>query len=204
MQFPINLNLTDRPVLVVGGGRIAHRKVQQLLACHADVTVIAPHVIDELEQLNVRILRRAYAPGDLVGFRLVITATGQVVVDQHIFDEAEERGIWVNSADDPDRCTFTLPAVHRQGPVMVTVSTGGASPALSSWIRSHLATLIGPEFAELAAELAFRRTSVRKAGVSTEDIDWGPIIRILAHRKDIAFPERSHDVASQQHLESVR
>lgn len=132
MQFPINLNLAGRPVLVVGGGRIAHRKVQQLLACGADVTVLAPHVIEELAQLNVHVLRREYVDGDIAGFRLVITATGDVDVDQRIFDEAEERGIWVNSADDPERCTFTLPAVHRQGPVMVTVSTGGASPALSS------------------------------------------------------------------------
>ena len=187
MQFPINLNLTDRPVLVVGGGRIAHRKVQQLLACDADVTVLAPLVTEELERLNVRVLRREYATGDVEGFRLVITATGNVDVDQRIFDEAEERGIWVNSADDPERCTFTLPAVHRQGPVMVTVSTGGASPALSSWMRANLARLIGPEFAELAAELASRRTSIHAVGFSTEDVDWEPIIRVLAQRKGISF-----------------
>ena len=74
-------------------------------------------------------------------------------VDQQIFDECETAGIWVNSADDPERCTFTLPAVHRQGSVMVAVSTGGASPALSSWLRREIADLIGPEFADIAAEL---------------------------------------------------
>ncbi len=187
MQFPINLNLAGRPVLVVGGGRIAHRKVQQLLACGADVTVLAPHVIDDLERLNVDVQRREYVDGDVDGFRLVITATGDVDVDQRIFDEAEERGIWVNSADDPERCTFTLPAVHRQGPVMLTVSTGGASPALSSWMRANFARLIGPEFAELASELASRRASIHAVGFSTEDIDWEPIIRVLAQRKGISF-----------------
>jgi len=205
MQFPINLNLTGRPVLVVGGGRIAHRKVQQLLACGADVTVLAPHVIDELARLNVHVLRREYVDGDIAGFRLVITATGDVDVDQRIFDEAEERGIWVNSADDPERCTFTLPAVHRQGPVMVTVSTGGASPALSSWMRANLARRIGPEFAELAAELASRRASIHAVGFSTEDVDWEPIIRVLAQRKGISFDlTEDDDSTTQQQLESVR
>ena len=205
MQFPINLNLTGRPVLVVGGGRIAHRKVQQLLACGADVTVLAPHVIDELARLDVHVLRREYVDGDIAGFRLVITATGDVDVDQRIFDEAEERGIWVNSADDPERCTFTLPAVHRQGPVMVTVSTGGASPALSSWMRANLARRIGPEFAELAAELASRRASIHAVGFSTEDVDWEPIIRVLAQRKGISFDlAQDDDSATQLQLESVR
>ena len=205
MQFPINLNLTGRPVLVVGGGRIAHRKVQQLLACGANVTVLAPHVIEELAQLNVHVLRREYVDGDIAGFRLVITATGDVDVDQRIFDEAEERGIWVNSADDPERCTFTLPAVHRQGPVMVTVSTGGASPALSSWMRANLARRIGPEFAELAAELASRRASIHAVGFSTEDVDWEPIIRVLAQRKGISFDlAQDDDSATQLQLESVR
>ena len=125
MQFPINLNLTGRRVLLVGAGRIGLRKAQQLLVCGADLTVIAPDVVSEFDELGVTIVRRRYEAGDAAGFRLVITATGNIAVDQQIFDECESLGIWVNSADDPDRCTFTLPAVHRQGSVMVTVSTGG-------------------------------------------------------------------------------
>ena len=136
MQFPINLNLAGRKVLVVGAGRIAARKVQQLLPCGADVTVIAPLVSDEMRALPVTILERTYRRGDAADHRLVITATGNVEVDQAIYDECESLGIWVNSADDPARCSFTLPAVVRRGSLMVTSSTGGASPALSSWIRA--------------------------------------------------------------------
>ncbi|MEY3366412.1 MAG: hypothetical protein RIS71_1149, partial [Actinomycetota bacterium] len=138
MQFPINLNLVGRKVLVVGAGRIATRKAQQLVPCGADITVIAPHVVAEMRELPVTILEREYAAGDALGFRLVITATGNVEVDQAIYDECEAAGIWVNSADDPDRCSFTLPAVVRRGSLMVTSSTAGASPALSSWIRARL------------------------------------------------------------------
>lgn len=183
MQFPINLNLTGRRVLLVGGGRIALRKAEQLLACGADLTVLSPEVVDDFLDMGVTLVQRCYEAGDVASFRLVVTATGNIEVDQQIFNECESLGIWVNSADDPDRCTFTLPAVHRQGSVMVTVSTGGASPALSSFLRARIAELIGPEFADIAAELAAQRADVHARGASTEDIDWRPIIErvLVAH-----------------------
>lgn len=176
MQFPVNLNLVGRPVLVVGGGRIAHRKVQQLLAAGGNVTVIAPDVIDELAGLPVTIERRRYEPGDAGAFRLVITATGDTAVDQLIYDECEEVGVWVNSADDPDRCAFTLPATLRRGSLMITVSTGGASPALASWMRSHLEMAITEEYADVVSRLALERARIHANGESTEDVDWQPII----------------------------
>lgn len=180
MQFPVNLNLVGRPVLVVGGGRIALRKVQQLLAAGGDVTVLAPQILPEFDDMPVRLVRREYDSGDARSFRLVITATGNVAVDQQIFDECEEAGIWVNSADDPQRCSFTLPASFRRGSLMVTVSTGGASPALASWLRARLEHEIGPEFADITARLAMERAKVHADGRSTEDIDWAPIIeRVL-------------------------
>jgi len=166
MQFPVNLNLVGRPVLVVGGGRIALRKVQQLLAAGGDVTVIAPHIVDDFASLPVTCVQREYASGDAAKFRLVITATGNTEVDQFIYDECEEAGVWVNSADDPDRCAFTLPATLRRGSLMVTVSTGG----------SHLELAIVPEFADVVSRLAIERARIHGEGLSTEDIDWQPII----------------------------
>lgn len=188
MQFPVNLNLIGRPVLVVGGGRIAYRKVQQLLAAGGEVTVLAPEILSDFDDLPVVQLKRAYEPGDAASFRLVITATGNTPVDQQIFDECEERGIWVNSADDPQRCSFTLPAAFRRGPVMVAVSTGGASPALASFLRSELETLIGPEFAEIAARLAAQRTRFHADGISTEDVDWKPILKDAFTEMDVECP----------------
>ena len=188
MQFPVNLNLIGRPVLVVGGGRIAYRKVQQLLMAGGEVTVIAPQILDDFNDVPVVQIHREYATGDAANFRLVITATGNTTVDQAIFDECEERGIWVNSADDPARCSFTLPAAFRRGPVMVTVSTGGASPALASFLRSQLEDLIGPEFAEVAARLATERAQFDTQGISTEDVDWKPIIKDALTEMDIECP----------------
>ena len=176
MQFPVNLNLHGRPVLVVGGGRIALRKVEQLLMADADVTVLSPMFVDEFHSLPVTLVQREYASGDIDAFRLVITATGNMPVNQQIFDECEAQGIWINSADDPDRCAFTLPAALRRGDLMVTVSTGGASPALASWLRSHLELSIVPEFEEVVSRLAIERARIHTQGESTENVQWQPII----------------------------
>jgi len=176
MQFPVNLNLHGRPVLVVGGGRIALRKVEQLLMADAEVTVLSPMFVEEFTSLPVTLVERVYAAGDVDAFRLVITATGNTPVDQQIFDECEAKGIWINSADDPDRCAFTLPAALRRGDLMVTVSTGGASPALASWLRSHLELSIVPEFEEVVSRLAIERARIHAEGESTENVQWQPII----------------------------
>ena len=176
MQFPVNLNLHGRPVLVVGGGRIAYRKVEQLLMADAEVTVLSPMFVDEFHSLPVTLVQREYASGDIDAFRLVITATGNTPVNQQIYDECEAKGIWINSADDPDRCAFTLPAALRRGDLMVTVSTGGASPALASWLRSHLELSIVPEFEEVVSRLAIERARIHAQGESTENVQWQPII----------------------------
>ena len=176
MQFPVNLNLHGRPVLVVGGGRIALRKVEQLLMADAEVTVLSPIFVEEFTSLPVTLVERVYESGDVDAFRLVITATGNTPVDQQIFDECEAKGIWINSADDPDRCAFTLPAALRRGDLMVTVSTGGASPALASWLRSHLELSIVPEFEEVVSRLAIERARIHADGESTENVQWQPII----------------------------
>jgi len=176
MQFPVNLNLHGRPVLVVGGGRIAFRKVEQLLMADAEVTVLSPMFVDEFHSLPVTLVQREYASGDIDAFRLVITATGNTPVNQQIFDECEAKGIWINSADDPDRCAFTLPAALRRGDLMVTVSTGGASPALASWLRSHLELSIVPEFEQVVSRLAIERARIHAEGESTENVQWQPII----------------------------
>lgn len=188
MQFPVNLNLNGRRCLVVGAGRIALRKVDQLLTCGAEVTVIAPVVHPDLRTRRITVIERAYRAHDVDGYRLVITATGDTGVDQQIFDEAEANGIWVNSADDPDRCTFTLPAVVRRGSLLLTASTGGASPALSSWIRRQLENTFGDEWAEVVADLAAERVRIHALGRSTEDLDWQPLITEVLERRGLADP----------------
>ena len=192
-QFPINLNLEGRSSLVVGAGRIGLRKTEQLLAAGARVTVVAPEVVGDFAGFPVTIHQRAFELADLDGQRLVITATGNRELDQLIYDTCEERGIWINSADDPERCAFTLPAVVRRGDLMVTVSTGGNSPALSSWMRQKLEALVGPEFEKVVNELAQERVLIHADGRSTEDIDWKPIIEkiVASHNIHMSCPRES-------------
>ena len=93
-----------------------------------------------------------------------------------MFDDAEAAGVWVNSADDPERCTFTLPAVVRRDPVVVAIATGGHSPALATWLRRRLSDELGPEVAVLAGLLGEARARVRATGRSTEDLDWQALL----------------------------
>ncbi|MEY2775655.1 MAG: hypothetical protein RL218_880, partial [Actinomycetota bacterium] len=99
-------------------------------------------------------------------------------------------------ADDPDRCSFTLPAVVRRGSLMVTSSTAGASPALSSWIRARLDEMLDDELADLVADLAAERARVHALGESTEDVNWAPIIEELAAKRGIRFGRTLSEVAS--------
>jgi siroheme synthase-like protein len=170
--YPVNLDVAGRRCVVVGGGRVAGRKVEGLVACGAVVHVVAPAIADEVKALASSWEERAYAPGDLDGARLVVTTTDDPAVNQRVFDDAEAAGVWVNSADDPERCTFTLPAVARQGPITVAVGTGGASPALASWLRDRVAADLGPEYATLAGLLAEARAVVKAEGRSTEGLAW--------------------------------
>ena len=177
-DYPIMLDLTGVPVLVVGGGRVALRKIEGLLSAHAGVTVVAPAVVDGIHELGVRIAVRGYESADLDAVRLVITATDDPAVNALVSEEATERGIWVNSADDTANCTFTLPAVARDGAVTVAVGTGGASPALASHLRAELQRWLGEiGAAEAAVTLAEQRNEFRANGVSTESIDWTERVR---------------------------
>jgi siroheme synthase-like protein len=155
---------------------VAARKAHSLLDCGAVVTVIAPVVSEAMAALGgVTFTRRPYGVGDVAGFALVVTATGRPEVDGAVHADAEAAGIWVNSADDVEHCSFILPAVHRDGSVTVAVSTAGASPALASWLRSQLAQRV-EGMGALAEVLSAARNRVKAAGRSTEDIDWAGLL----------------------------
>ena len=173
MQYPVNLVLDGRPCLVVGGGTVAVRKVEGLLACGAEVTVVAPRVDDALRGLpGVTVAERPWRPGDLGGMWLVIAATDDPAVNRAVYEEGQRVGVWVNGADDPANCSFTLPSVVRRGDLQVTVSTGGRSPALATWLRRRLEHEIGPEYGVLLDLLARERDGLKAAGRSTEGLDW--------------------------------
>ncbi len=177
--YPVSLNVSGQPCLVVGGGRVAARKARTLLDCGAAVTVITPELCDDMEQLvpSLRVLeRRNYGQGDAANFRLVVTATGIPDVDGAVFADAEAAGVWANSADDVVHSSFILPAIHRDGPVTVSVSTGGLSPALASWLRTRLASECGDSLGALAQLLGDARADLKRAGVRSDTVDWGRVL----------------------------
>ena len=177
-MLPIILDLTGRKALVVGGGRIAYRKAKALADEGAQVTVISPNFVDDFSTMpNATLVQRTFEAGDTEGFQLVITATGNHAVDQLIYDEGNARGTWVNSADDPDRCSFYLAATHRDGNVIVAVSTEGKSPALASHLRNTIADQLPKNLADIAIELDRQRSEIKDQGVSTESINWSRRIR---------------------------
>ena len=147
------VDLTDRSVLVVGAGRVALEKVEGLLDCGARVTVVAPRITPELERLPVELVRRDYRTDDLVGRFLVVAATSTRSVNLRVYRDAEARALLCNVVDVPELCSFILPAVHREDPIAVAISTGGASPALAQRLRDEIAAVIRPEHADLARRL---------------------------------------------------
>jgi siroheme synthase-like protein len=177
--YPVSLDVAGRACLVVGGGAVAARKARGLLACGAAVLVVAPALGADMEALVPQLRaveRRAYRRGDAAGCRLVVTATGDPAVDGAVHADADKSGIWVNSADDPAHCSFILPAVHRDGPVTIAVSTGGQSPALASWLRDRLAEDSGRGAGALAELLGAARTRLKEAGLPTDGVDWAGLL----------------------------
>ncbi len=147
------VDLEGRSCLVVGGGSVALEKVRGLVECGAQVTVVAPQVVEELLELGVEIVRRGYRSSDLDGRFLVVAATSTPSVNRRVFRDAEARSLLCNVVDVPELCSFILPAVVRRDPIAIAVSTGGASPALAQRIRDDVSDLLTPEHAELALKL---------------------------------------------------
>ena len=151
------LRLTGRRALVVGGGDVGVEKVEGLLACGADVTLVAPDAQPELMALasegSIVWAQREYRAADLDGCLIAIAATGDTDVNIAVYEDAERRAMLVNVVDVPPLCNFILPAIVRTGPLAVAISTAGASPALAKRMKREIAELFGEPYATLAVLL---------------------------------------------------
>jgi precorrin-2 dehydrogenase/sirohydrochlorin ferrochelatase len=170
--YPVNLLVAARRVLVVGGGRVAAEKARGLLAAGAVVHVVATRVSPDVQALGVTWEERPYERGEVAGYRLAVACTDDRTTNQAVYDDGESAGVWVNAADDPERCSYTLPARLDRGRVLVTVSTGGHSPALAAWLRDQLAEQLGDEVDTLAGLLAEARADLLAGGASSLGADW--------------------------------
>jgi siroheme synthase-like protein len=158
MGLMIDLSPAVGPVLVVGGGRVAVRKVEGVLAAGFSVTVVAPEVDEWIRDAAAEVRERAFEERDLDGFALVFACTDLREVNRRVGEAAKQRGILVNVADRPEESTFASPAIHRDGVLTVGVSTGGASPGTAAEIRDRIARELGEGWGARLAEAGEARS----------------------------------------------
>lgn len=185
--YPINIDLRDRLVVVVGGGAVAARKARRVLSAGARLTLVAPRLDPSLAQLaaagSLTHLAREYQNGDLAGALLAFAATDNPELNLKVAAEAAERGVLIDVVDAPKRSDFTTPACLERGDLLVTVSTGGASPALSRRIVEELENRFGAEYAEAVALLGAVREKIL-----TEKVGSAYNVRVFAELAALDLP----------------
>ncbi len=188
--FPIFVEMTGRRCVVIGGGVVAERKIAGLLEAGAMVVVISPDITETIarwsKEQRITFTGRPYRPGDLTGFQLAFIATDDPEINNTVFDEGRDRGVWVNAADDPTHCDFILPSVLRRGDLTVAVSSGGNSPALARTIREELEIYFTGEY-ELLTKLAGEiRDELQRRSITVPFETWrkalsGEVRQLLLH-----------------------
>ena len=174
MDFlPIFMNIRDRDCLVIGGGSVAARKAALLAEAGANVTIVAPEICDEVrEQVDGgrhRWLERGFTDADLEGKALVIAATDDEAVNEHVSAEARKRNLPVNVVDNPKLCSFIMPSMIDRSPVQIAISTGGASPVLARMLRTQLEGSIPAGYGRLAALVEGYRDKVKATLPSVDE-----------------------------------
>lgn len=203
--YPVFLDLKGKPVVVIGGGNIAHQKMENLVKVGADVTVISPDLNEPMAALKAegrfRHIEREYEPGDLEGYNLAFVATDDRSVNATVADEGKARGVWVNAVDDPPYCDFIMPGIVQRGDLVLAISTGGRSPAMARKMREELAEFLTDEWVamlELAAEV---RAELRTRDIMVDSDTWNAALDDeLRH----LLKEGRYDEAKQRLLRSLR
>lgn len=153
--YPVLVKLEGELCLVIGGGRVAERKVKSLLEAGARVRVISPRLTADLQALAdagvIEYRRGRYRPGDVEGAFLVISATNDPAANRMVAADCRERRLLLNAVDDPENCTFFVPACVRRGDLTIAVSTGGQSPLLARKLREKLEREYGPLYGDYLA-----------------------------------------------------
>ena len=201
MFYPAFIDLENRPVLVVGGGIIAQRKVETLLEAGALVTVVSPQITEQLDaygQSNrISVRQRGFIPSDVDGVSLVISATDDPTTQTEVASIAASKNVLVNTVDKPELCSFIVPAILRRGDITIAISTSGKSPSLAAELRARLDRVLTEEFARTANVLGAVRQEVHRQFAGSDDrkrvfdsIIGSGIIEWIAGYDDAAALER--------------
>jgi uroporphyrin-III C-methyltransferase/precorrin-2 dehydrogenase/sirohydrochlorin ferrochelatase len=166
--LPLFLNLTGRDVLLVGGGRVAAAKLQQLLAAGARVRVVAPEIADAIRRADVQLAQRQFVPADLDGTWLVVAAATPQT-NREVAEAAETRRVFVNAVDDPANATAFLSGVVRRDGVTVAISTSGHAPALTALLREALDAMLPRDLAAWVWQARAERVAWRREGVPMDE-----------------------------------
>ncbi|MDK2821232.1 MAG: precorrin-2 dehydrogenase [Clostridia bacterium] len=165
--YHLSIDLTDCMCLVVGGGSVGERKIMSLLDANARVTLVSPVATRVLSDLalarKIVWLRREYKNSDIEGKTLVFAATGNSNLNVRIAEACKKKGIWVNVADDPEKCTFMVPSVVKRGDLQIAISTGGKSPALARYLREQIEAELGPDYSLWVEFLGNIRSFIKSA-----------------------------------------
>lgn len=197
--LPICLNLRGRPVVVIGGGAVGTQKVRDFLEAGACVTVISPEVTEELEAAaqagTIRLVARAYRPGDCAGAFLVAVATSDPAANVAAFAEADGAGVLVNVCDDPAHCNYIFASTVRRGPLTLAIFTHGMAPVLARRVRRELEAWLGPEYAALAELVAEVRSRLRAVPGLTQPQRQRILERLVYSEALLLFREQREDEA---------
>jgi precorrin-2 dehydrogenase / sirohydrochlorin ferrochelatase len=174
--YPLFLNVNAMKCIVIGGGLVAMRKVQDLLEHCADITVVSPYICKGIDDLfakgKIQVLKRKYQAGDLEGSYLAVVAAGDRSLNKKVVKEAKEKKVLLNIVDDPALSNFIVPSVVHRGDVSIAVSTGGKSPALARKIRARLESYFVEEYSALALLVNEVRTELKQKGIKLSGDAW--------------------------------
>lgn len=202
--FPIFLKLAARPCVVIGAGNLAESKIESLQAANAQITVIAPHANERIQNLaaagEIEYRQRPYVEGDLTGSFLVVAATNVPAVNRAVFAEATAKGVLCNAVDDPPFCDFYFPSVVRRGDLQIAISTAGASPALAQKIRKDINAQLPLDAGEWLSNLGNLRREVVAAEPLNDERKW--LLHQLAQREVCGYDQCPSRLLAREHAKT--
>ena len=180
--YPIFLNLQDRRCVVIGGGKVALRKIKVLLDCEAKVTMISPEPHPEIVRLSkkkvIRLIQRDYRKEDLNDAAIVFACTDVKETNRRVAEDSKKLRVPVNVTDDPGLSEFIIPSFFRRGDLTIAVSTAGVSPALAKKIRKNLEKRLGKEYASLVSLIGEVRSALKKRGCAVDGEAWQKVLEL--------------------------